>query len=203
MDFMLGIGGFILGYLFGSVPCGLWLVQALHGIDIRNYGSGNIGTTNVFRTVGPKTAAAVLLGDMLKGIAALVILSKFTGEPSLIAVSALGALRGHNDSLCLGVKGGKGVATGLGLFLYMLTWGAMAGLGVWIVIVLITRYVSLGSVIAAAVAAATGLYLGYPVPYAVFGTLACLFVIIRHKDNIKRLLDGTESKIKPGHLNTK
>ena len=66
MDFMLGIGGFILGYLFGSVPCGLWLVQALHGIDIRNYGSGNIGTTNVFRTVGPKTAAAVLLGDMLK-----------------------------------------------------------------------------------------------------------------------------------------
>ena len=63
MDFMLGIGGFILGYLFGSVPCGLWLVQALHGIDIRNYGSGNIGTTNVFRTVGPKTAAAVLLGE--------------------------------------------------------------------------------------------------------------------------------------------
>ena len=102
MDFMLGIGGFILGYLFGSVPCGLWLVQALHGIDIRNYGSGNIGTTNVFRTVGPKTAAAVLLGDMLKGIAALVILSKFTGEPSLIAVSALGALLGHNYSLFLG-----------------------------------------------------------------------------------------------------
>ena len=185
MDFMLGIGGFILGYLFGSVPCGLWLVQALHGIDIRNYGSGNIGTTNV------------------KGIAALVILSKFTGEPALIAVSALGALLGHNYSLFLGFKGGKGVATGLGLFLYMLPWGAMAGLGVWIVIVLITRYVSLGSVIAAAVAAATGWYLGYPVPYAVFGTLACLFVIIRHKDNIKRLLDGTESKIKPGHLNTK
>ena len=203
MDFMLGIGGFILGYLFGSVPCGLWFVQALHGIDIRNYGSGNIGTTNVFRTVGPKTAAAVLLGDMLKGIAALVILSKFTGEPSLIAVAALGALLGHNYSLFLGFKGGKGVATGLGLFLYMLPWGAMAGLGVWIVIVLITRYVSLGSVIAAAVAAATGWYLGYPVPYAVFGTLACLFVIIRHKDNIKRLLDGTESKIKPGHLNTK
>ena len=76
MDFMLGIGGFILRYLFGSVPCGLWLVQALHGIDIRNYGSGNIGTTNVFRTVGPKTAAAVLLGDMLKGIAALVIFIK-------------------------------------------------------------------------------------------------------------------------------
>lgn len=203
MDFMLGIGGFILGYLFGSVPCGLWLVQALHGIDIRNYGSGNIGTTNVFRTVGPKTAAAVLLGDMLKGIAALVILSKFTGEPALIAVAALGALLGHNYSLFLGFKGGKGVATGLGLFLYMLPWGALAGLGVWIVIVLITRYVSLGSVIAAAVAAATGWYLGYPAPYAVFGTLACLFVIIRHKDNIKRLMDGTESKIKPGHLNTK
>ena len=185
MNYLLAAGGFLLGYVFGSIPCGLWLVKAFHGIDIRNYGSGNIGTTNVFRTVGPKTAAAVLAGDMLKGI----------------AVTALGALLGHNYSLFLGFKGGKGVATGLGLFLYMLPWGAAAGLGVWIIIVLITRYVSLGSVIAALAAASAGWYLNYPVPFAVFGTLACLFVIIRHKDNIRRLLDGTESKIKPGHLN--
>ena len=177
MNYLLAAGGFLLGYVFGSIPCGLWLVQAFHGIDIRKYGSGNIGTTNVFRTVGPKTAAAVLAGDMLKGIL------------------------GHNYSLFLGFKGGKGVATGLGLFLYMLPWGAAAGLCVWIIIVMITRYVSLGSVVAAIVAASAGWYLNYPVPFAVFGTLACLFVIIRHKDNIKRLLNGTESKIKPGHLN--
>lgn len=201
MNYLFGSGGFLLGYVFGSIPCGLWLVQAFHGIDIRNYGSGNIGTTNVFRTVGPATAAAVLVGDMVKGILALYIIAKFTTDPSIVAVTALGALLGHNYSLFLGFKGGKGVATGLGLFLYMLPWGAAAGFGVWVIIVLITRYVSLGSIVAAAVAAAAGWYLQYPVPYAVFGTLACLFVIIRHKDNIKRLMEGTESKIKPGHLN--
>lgn len=201
MNYLLAAGGFLLGYVFGSIPCGLWLVKAFHGIDIRNYGSGNIGTTNVFRTVGPKTAAAVLAGDMLKGIVALYIISKCTADPVIVAVTALGALLGHNYSLFLGFKGGKGVATGLGLFLYMLPWGAATGLVVWIIIVLITRYVSLGSVIAAIVAASAGWYLNYPVPFAVFGTLACLFVIIRHKDNIRRLLDGTESKIKPGHLN--
>ena len=203
MNYLLTAGGFLLGYVFGSIPCGLWLVQAFHGIDIRKYGSGNIGTTNVFLTVGPKTAAAVLAGDMLKGILVLHIISKFSADPVIVAVTALGALLGHNYSLFLGFKGGKGVATGLGLFLYMLPWGAAAGLGVWIIIVLITRYVSLGSVIAALAAASAGWYLNYPVPFAVFGTLACLFVIIRHKDNIRRLLDGTESKIKPGHLNDK
>jgi glycerol-3-phosphate acyltransferase PlsY len=203
MNYLFSIGGFLLGYVFGSIPCGLWLVQAFHGIDIRNYGSGNIGTTNVFRTVGPKTAAAVLVGDMLKGILALYIMSKFMADPSVVAITALGALLGHNYSLFLGFKGGKGVATGLGLFLYMLPWGALAGFTVWVIIVLITRYVSLGSVIAALVAAVAGWYLKYPFPYAVFGTLACLFVIIRHKDNINRLMDGTESKIKPGHLNDK
>ena len=201
MNYMLGIGGFLLGYVFGSIPCGLWLVQAFHGIDIRNYGSGNIGTTNVFRTVGQKTAAVVLVGDMLKGIMALYIISKFTADPAIVAITALGALLGHNYSLFLGFKGGKGVATGLGLFLYMLPWGAVAAFSVWAVIVLITRYVSLGSIVAAVVAAATGWYLQYPIPYAVFGTLAGFFVIIRHKDNIKRLIEGTESKIRPGHLN--
>ena len=201
MNYMLVIGGFLLGYVFGSIPCGLWLVQAFHGIDIRKYGSGNIGTTNVFRTVGSKTAAAVLTGDMLKGIMALYIISKFTADPIIVAITALGALLGHNYSLFLGFKGGKGVATGLGLFLYMLPWGAVAAFSVWAIIVLITRYVSLGSIVAAIVAAATGWYLQYPVPYAVFGTLAGFFVIIRHKDNIKRLIEGTESKIRPGHLN--
>ena len=107
MNYLLCIGGFLLGYVFGSIPCGLWLVQAFHGIDIRNYGSGNIGTTNVFRTVGPKTAAAVLVGDMLKGVLALCIISKFTADPFVVAVTAIGALLGHNYSLFLGFKGGK------------------------------------------------------------------------------------------------
>ena len=203
MNYLLAASAFLLGYLFGSIPSGLWLVQAFHGIDIRKEGSGNIGATNVFRTVGPKTAAAVLVGDMLKGILALHIISQFTADPVIVAITALGALLGHNYSLFLGFKGGKGVATGLGLFLFMLPWGAAAGFVVWVIIVLITRYVSLGSIIAAIVAAVSGWYLKYPTPYAVFGTLACLFVIIRHKDNIQRLMTGSESRIKPGHLDDK
>ena len=203
MDYLFSIGGFLLGYLFGSIPNGLWLVRAFHKIDIRQYGSGNIGATNVYRTVGAKTAAAVLLGDMLKGIVPLILLSHLTGDPVCVAWTALGALLGHNDSLFLGFQGGKGVATGLGLFLYLLPWGAAAGFFVWVLLVLLTRYVSLGSVIGAICAAAVAWYLRYPLPYTLFGTLACLFVVLRHKDNIKRLLQGTESKIKAGHLENK
>ncbi len=203
MDSITTAACFLLGYVFGSVPCGLWLVKAFHGIDIRDYGSGNIGATNVFRTVGPKTAVLVLIGDMLKGIIALALVRHFLGDPVLVAVAALGALLGHNYSLFLGFKGGKGVATGLGLFLFMLPLSAGIGFAVWLAIVLVTRYVSLGSVVGAIVAAASGWCLGYPFPYAVFGTLACLFVVLRHKDNIKRLMDGTESKISPGSMDKK
>ena len=99
MDFsyLLAAGVFVLGYVFGSIPNGLWLVKALHHIDIRQYGSGNIGATNVFRTVGPKTAAIVLIGDMLKGIVPLYIADHCIGAgAALVAITALGALLGHN-----------------------------------------------------------------------------------------------------------
>mgnify|MGYP000167044841 FL=1 len=99
--------GFVLGHVCGSVPSGLWLVQAFHGIDIRNYGSKNIGTTNVFRIVGPKTAVLVLIADAFKGILAVGIMSYFFHNPLLDVVTALGALLGHNYSLFLGFKGGK------------------------------------------------------------------------------------------------
>lgn len=194
---------FVTGFLCGSVPCGLWVTRHLYGIDIRKYGSGNIGTTNVFRTVGPKAALLVLLGDMFKGILPLLAVHYLTYNPTLVAVTALGALLGHNYSVFLGFKGGKGVATGLGLLLYMLPLSAAAGFAVWLVVVLLTRYVSLGSILAAVVAAASAWYFQYPAPYAVFGTIACMFVIIRHKDNIKRLINGTESKIKPGKIKEK
>ncbi|MGI6262484.1 MAG: glycerol-3-phosphate 1-O-acyltransferase PlsY [Succiniclasticum sp.] len=193
---------FFLGYLFGSIPTGLWLCKMLHHIDIRQYGSGNIGATNVFRTVGPKTAALVLICDMLKGIVPLYVADHIlAGLPLAVAITALGALLGHNYSFLLRFRGGKGVATGLGLFLYMLPLSAGVGFLFWIVIVAVTRYVSLGSVIGALAAAVSAWLLGYPWAYAAFGTLAAIFVIVRHKDNLKRLANGTESKIKPGHLN--
>ena len=191
--------GFVLGHVCGSVPSGLWLVQAFHGIDIRNYGSKNIGTTNVFRTVGPKTAVLVLIADAFKGILAVGIMSYFFHNPLLDVVTALGALFGHNYSLFLGFKGGKGVATALGLLIFMMPKVAVASFGIWLVCVLLTRYVSLGSIMAAIFTPPLAWYLGYPSAYVIFSGVAAFFVVLRHKENIHRLLTGTESKIKPGN----
>ena len=191
--------GFVLGHVCGSVPSGLWLVQAFHGIDIRNYGSKNIGTTNVFRTVGPKTAVLVLIADAFKGNLAVGIMSYFFHNPLLDVVTALGALLGHNYSLFLGFKGGKGVATALGLLIFMMPKVAVASFGIWLVCVLLTRYVSLGSIMAAIFTPPLAWYLGYPSAYVIFSVVAAFFVVLRHKENIHRLLTGTESKIKPGN----
>ncbi len=191
--------GFVLGHVCGSVPSGLWLVQAFHGIDIRNYGSKNIGTTNVFRTVGPKTAVLVLIADAFKGILAVGIMSYVFHNPLLDVVTALGALLGHNYSLFLGFKGGKGVATALGLLIFMMPKVAVASFGIWLVCVLLTRYVSLGSIMAAIFTPPLAWYLGYPSAYVIFSVVAAFFVVLRHKENIHRLLTGTESKIKPGN----
>ena len=191
--------GFVLGHVCGSVPSGLWLVQAFHGIDIRNYGSKNIGTTNVFRIVGPKTAVLVLIADAFKGILAVGIMSYFFHNPLLDVVTALGALLGHNYWLFLGFKGGKGVATALGLLIFMMPKVALASFGIWLVCVLLTRYVSLGSIMAAIFTPPLAWYLGYPSAYVIFSVIAAFFVVLRHKENIHRLLTGTESKIKPGN----
>lgn len=191
--------GFVLGHLCGSVPSGLWLVQAFHGIDIRNYGSKNIGTTNVFRTVGPKTAVLVLLADAFKGIVAVALMNYFFQNPLLNVVTALGALLGHNYSVFLGFKGGKGVATALGLLVFLMPKVAVGSFLVWLVLVLLTRFVSLGSIVAAICTPVLAWYLAYPTAYVGFATIAAFFVVLRHKENIHRLLTGTESKIKPGN----
>lgn len=190
--------GFVCGHLCGSVPSGLWIVRSLFGIDIREYGSKNIGTTNVFRTVGAKVALMVLVLDILKGIIAVSVMNYFFANPLLNVVTALGALLGHNYSAFLGFKGGKGVATGLGLLVYLMPKVSLGCFLVWLVIVIVTRYVSLGSVVAAVLAPVFAWYFAYPPAYIVFGGIAGLFVVIRHKENIKRLLNGTESKIKQG-----
>lgn len=190
--------GYALGHLFGSVPCGLWIVQALHGIDIREYGSKNIGTTNVFRTVGAKTAALVMVADMLKGIIAVALINYLFHDHMVNVVTALGAVLGHSYSLLLGLKGGKGVATGLGLLLYLMPEACTISFGVWLLTVLVTRYVSLGSIIASLTTPVLAWYFDYPVSYICLSVLCTFFIVIRHTENIKRLLNGTESKIKQG-----
>lgn len=197
------IACYVLGHISGSIPCGLWIVKALYDIDIRDYGSKNIGTTNVFRTVGWQTAVAVLLGDILKGLLVVILVNYLFQNPGLNVAASLGAFLGHSYSVFLGFKGGKGVATGVGIVIFLLPKVAVAVTVVWLALVLATRYVSLGSIVAALAAPFFAWYFAYPMEYILLVAFAAGIIVLRHKDNIKRLANGTESKIKPGHMEKK
>jgi len=185
----------IAAYLLGSVPTGL-LLGKLYGIDVRTTGSGNIGATNLYRTVGRRVGILTLIGDCLKG-ALPVLALKYAAMPSdYAAYIGLAAFCGHVFSVFLKFKGGKGVATALGVFLALSPLAVAAAVVIFAILMMIFRYVSLGSIAAAAVMPvaikATG---GDPIMYRVTIVIA-LIVIIRHLDNIKRLLAGSENKFK-------
>ena len=191
----------IIGYIFGSIPSGLVLVKMVCGIDIREYGSKNIGTTNVFRTVGGRMASIVLIADVIKGILAVLLVRYFfESNLQLELLTAIASLLGHNYSIFLGFKGWRGVATGLGLILLFMPDVCIFSFTVWLVIVFVTRYVSLGSIVGAFITPIVAYYRGYPLELVLFALAACLFVIVRHYENMKRLIAGTESKIKQGSL---
>lgn len=191
----------LIGYLLGSISCGLLLVKWICGIDIRDYGSHNIGATNVFRTVGARMASFVLLGDLLKGVLALYLVNHFvSGELPVLLVCAVAAIVGHSFSWMCGFKGGKGVATGLGILLYLMPEVALFSLTIWLATVFVTRYVSLGSILAAIAAPLSAWYLRYDWRLVVFVSLCAIMVVARHYQNILRLKNGTESKIRQGHL---
>lgn len=194
----------LVGYLLGSFPTGLLIGRWLCNIDIRQYGSKNIGTTNMFRTLGPKAAGIVLLGDMGKGMLAVAFANWLTGEPqiALSLTGGLAAVLGHNYPVFLKFKGGRGVATAFGVLCLLQPKVVMIVFPVWLVLVLLTRYVSLGSVVAAFVAPIAAWWFNYELPLVIFTTAAAAFVIIRHKENIGRLLAGTESRIKAGSTET-
>lgn len=189
----------LIGYVFGSIPSGLWIVKGIHGIDIREYGSHNIGATNVFRTVGIPTALAVLISDMAKGMAACFIAQYLYDMNFLTVIAAIGTILGHNYSLFLGLKGGKGVATGLGLLVYLMPEVSAISFGVWLVIVLLTKYVSLGSILASITTPLLAWYFGYSRSFIALAMVCGLFILIRHKENIIRLMNGCENKIKVGN----
>lgn len=185
----------VAAYLTGSIPTGLLLGKA-YGVDVRNEGSGNIGATNLYRTVGRKIGIITLIGDCLKGLLPVLLVKFSTLPPEFTAWVGLAAFCGHVFSIFLRFKGGKGVATALGVFL------ALAPLAVTIALVLfalsmyIWRYVSLGSIIAATAMPLAVYFLGgAPTVTAVTFVIAAI-VIIRHSDNIRRLISGTESRFK-------
>ncbi|WPD20084.1 glycerol-3-phosphate 1-O-acyltransferase PlsY [Thermaerobacter composti] len=192
----LGVAGLVLlGYLLGSIPFGLWLVRAVRGVDIRRYGSGNIGTTNVLRVAGPRLAAAVLLADAAKG-ALPVMLARAVGPGEVAAVLAgVAAMAGHSWSIWLAGHGGKGVATGLGVLLGLDVRVALAAFAVWLAVVAASRYSSLGSM-AAAVSVPLWMALWHAPPaHLAFGVTAALVVLVRHRSNVGRLLRGEELPI--------
>lgn len=182
----------VFGYLLGSVPFGLLVTRAAGLGDVRNIGSGNIGATNVLRTGNKGLAAVTLLLDMLKGTVAVLVAARWGLEPGIAA--GLAAFLGHLFPVWLGFKGGKGVATYLGVLIAFAWKAALVFAVAWLAVAFATRYSSLSALVAA-VAAPIALYLfGLPMHALILAAMS-IIVFIKHRANIERLLAGTESKI--------
>ncbi|MGG6293227.1 glycerol-3-phosphate 1-O-acyltransferase PlsY [Leptolyngbya sp. AN02str] len=199
-------------YLLGSIPTGYWIGKLLKGIDIREHGSKSTGATNVLRTLGKGPAIAVLLVDVFKGVAAVLLarwlfdpavfaadFSLGSWQPWMMAIAGLLAVIGHSKSIWIGFTGGKSAATGLGV-LFALNWqvGLIVSL-VFLTTLGLSRIVSLGSILAAISAPLAMLALGQPLPFVLLGLLAGGYVLVTHRANIQRLAAGQEPKIGQKH----
>lgn len=182
----------VFGYLLGSIPFGLLITRAAGLGDVRKIGSGNIGATNVLRTGNKRLAAATLLLDMLKGTAAVLIAGIYGPEAAMAA--GLGAFLGHVFPVWLGFKGGKGVATYLGVLAGLMWKAALVFAVVWLAVAVLLRYSSLAALIAA-VAVPVALYVMGHTDLAILFTVMSLVVFVKHRANISRLLAGSESRI--------
>jgi glycerol-3-phosphate acyltransferase PlsY len=183
----------VLGYLLGSIPFGVIFTRLAGLGDIRKVGSGNIGATNVLRTGRKGLAAATLLGDGLKGTVAVLLAQAIWG-PNAAIVAALGAFLGHLFPVWLGFKGGKGVATFIGCLIGLNLWAALAFAAIWLGLAFATRYSSLAALVATAATPPVLLALG-AAPSAAMSVLLVILLWWKHRENIKRLLAGTEGKI--------
>jgi glycerol-3-phosphate acyltransferase PlsY len=192
---LIALGAFLLG----SIPTG-YLVARAKGVDIRQHGSGNIGATNVFRTLGKPLGIFVFLVDALKGFAAVWLAAQFSdGSDWAGIVAAVAVIAGHNYTPWLGFKGGKGIATSAGVLLALMPWAVLAIAVVWVLVFKISRYVSLASICAAAaLPVAVGLLwfsgCGGNGPLLAFSLAISALAIWRHRTNIQRLRAGTESR---------
>lgn len=190
----------VLGYLIGSIPNGLLIGKRLYNVDLRQFGSKNIGATNAFRTLGLWPALGVFLTDAAKGVIAVNLSSFLVDTPIALLIGGIAAIVGHNWSIFLGFTGGRGVATGLGVIAVLVPQITAVIFLIWGIIVYITRYVSLASIVAAVLVPIFMWFMGEKIEFLYFGILAALFVVGRHKPNIERLLKGTELKIKVGNV---
>ena len=198
------IGVIILGYLIGAIPFGVIIGRLTRGIDVRDYGSGSMGMTNVLRTVGAGAGALVFLADLTKGAAAVAFAWLiFASLPAMVAwgqvAGGVAAVIGHSWPVYVGFRGGRGVTTGFGALL-MIAWPVgLICFAIFLIVVALSRYVSLGSMLAGlsmlVVMIPFVLLDVEPFAYLVYGLIVAPLIIFRHRGNIQRLLSGTERKI--------
>ncbi len=186
----------VLGsYLVGAIPFGLLVTRSAAGRDIRKEGSGNIGASNVFRVAGPAAGAIVLVLDMLKGAAPVLVARRLAFGPASIVAVGIAAIAGHNWSVFLRGRGGKGVATSYGVLLALSPPAGEIAAGIWIVIAVVTHYASLASLLGVLSVPFVMWIAREPVEYLVFGVIVVVFAFYRHRDNIGRLRRGEELRI--------
>lgn len=194
----------VIAYLIGSIPTAVWVSSKIYGIDIREHGSGNAGATNTFRILGAKAGSGVMLGDMMKGFIAvkLSLLSNFHWDSEAITNLQVGlglaAVVGHIFPIWADFRGGKGIATLFGMILSIQPLVAISLVGVFVLILFLTRYVSLSSITASIAFPVMILFIFHEpeMSYKIFAIATACLVVFTHHKNISRLLTGNESKVK-------
>jgi glycerol-3-phosphate acyltransferase PlsY len=185
----------LLAYVLGSLPFGLWVVKLLKGIDVREVGSGNIGTTNVYRAAGKGAAIGVFLLDVAKGALPVALAMALHLPDWVPPVVGAAAIIGHSKSIFLGFTGGKSVATGIGTILALSPLSAVIALALWGVVFAASRMVSLGSILAAVSLPVVLWALHAPLATIVYAVIAAVYVVVRHRANIQRILAGEENRL--------
>ena len=185
----------LAAYLIGSIPTGLIIGKTIWKKDLRRFGSHNVGATNAWRILGKKAGLLIFILDFIKGQLGVMLGACLIGSPGAMVLGGLFAIFGHMFPIFLGFKGGKGVATSLGVLAALMPKVTAIVFVVWLVLVLITRYVSVGSIVAAALAPILAAIFKEPIIYFLFTLIAAVFIIFRHRENIKRLKAGHENKI--------
>jgi glycerol-3-phosphate acyltransferase PlsY len=189
------IGLVVLAYVSGSLPTAYLLVRLMTGKDVRVYGSGNVGGTNALRTAGWKVGVVVTAIDVVKGALPVWLMSRFNPESAWVAAAMLAAVLGHCYPVWLKFKGGKGVATCFGAFLVIAPLSALAALGLWILVLVISRWVALASMVASASFPLILKLIDSPdMVTLVSVSAAAVIIILRHSSNIRNILSGTEAK---------
>ena len=187
---------FVVAYLVGSIPTGYWLGKLWKGVDVRQFGSGNLGATNVFRVLGVTPGLLTLAFDILKGLGIVLIAEHvFPKELTTAIVAGLAAILGHTTSIFVRFQGGKGVATSAGVFVALLPFPSTVALAAFFIVFGLTRFVSLGSLVGALTLAASSFAFSSPRLLSWTAVGVVLMVFWTHRANIKRLIQGTENRI--------